>query len=298
MKASKQCLAAVGGLALALVAFGPAAARQGNPSSATEPPKTVSSETGARATGAEVFDTNCAACHQKSGEGVVGAFPPLSGHVPESFAQAEGREYLPRVVLFGLAGKIAAKGDVYDGTMPAWPQLNDGQIAAVLNYIFHAWDNDKLLPPGFEAIKPSDIAAARAQSMSAAEVLAMRRKFIPETAATRVASGPVTFTAEQAHRGEATYADNCENCHGAELNDGEYAPPLKGPIFLRNWGNGSVAALYGKIKATMPFDNPGQLTDQNYLDVTAFLLRRNGYAAGDQELPAVAQAQEKMTLKK
>ena len=290
MMATKLYLGAAVGLALALVAFGP-------------PPQALSSaptpaDTPSSAPGEEVFNANCSACHQKSGQGVTGAFPPLAGHVAESFAQPAGREYLPRVILFGLSGKIAVKDDLYDGTMPAWPQLDDNQIAAVLNYILSAWGNDKKLPAGFDPIKPAEVAAARTLHMNAAGVLDQRRKMIPETQVTLAQSDPVTFTDEQARRGAAIYSDNCENCHGAALNDGEYAPPLKGPIFLRNWESGSVAALFGKIKSTMPFDNPGQLTEQNYVDVTAFLLSQNGYAPGEKELPAATQAQEKMTLKK
>jgi hypothetical protein len=36
----------------------------------------------------------------------------------------------------------------------------------------------------------------------------------------------------------------------------------------------------------MPPDRPGRLTPQTYADITAFLLDRNGYKSGSQELPA------------
>jgi mono/diheme cytochrome c family protein len=248
--------------------------------------------------GKAVYAENCSACHQPNGRGIGGAFPPLAGYVAESFAQRTGRDYLPRLVLFGLEGRIAVKGDVYDGAMPPWSQLNDSQIAAVLNYIFNTWGNNKLLPPGFDPIQASDVNAARVPQMSPAEVLALRQKLIPETSAVVSTSAPVTFTAEQAERGQASYTENCENCHGTALNDGEYAPTLKGSIFLRHWENGSLAALYGKIKSTMPLDRPGELSEQSYVDVTAFLLSKNGYTAGDNELPADNQQQQKMSLKK
>src|SRR5215471_19140641 len=54
--------------------------------------------------GARVFEQSCGVCHQPSGLGVPGAFPPLAGHVAESFAQPNGRAYLVRVVLYGLSG--------------------------------------------------------------------------------------------------------------------------------------------------------------------------------------------------
>jgi hypothetical protein len=48
----------------------------------------------------------------------------------------------------------------------------------------------------------------------------------------------------------------------------------------------------------MPPDRPGQLSDQTYVDLTAFLLSQNGYAAGDKELPPDPETQQKMSLKK
>ena len=47
----------------------------------------------------------------------------------------------------------------------------------------------------------------------------------------------------------------------------------------------------------MPPDRPGQLSPQTYVDLTAFILSRNGYAAGERELPSDPDAQQKMTLK-
>jgi mono/diheme cytochrome c family protein len=254
--------------------------------------------------GARVFDANCGVCHQQSGLGVAGAFPPLAGHVAQSFGQPNGRGYLVRLVLFGLEGAIVVKGSTFDSAMPPWAQLGDSEIAAALDHVLTAWGNDKLLPGDFTPILPSDVAAARAQRLTAAEVLALRREVIPAAPGGDAAAGAVpapsapTFTAEQAERGEATYQRNCQDCHGTTLDNGEFGgAPLKGSYFRRHWGSGSVAALYGKTRTTMPPDRPGQLSDQTYADLTAFLLSRNGYAAGDKELPADLAAQQTMSLK-
>ena len=108
-----------------------------------------------------------------------------------------------------------------------------------------------------------------------------------------------TFTADQAERGQANYRRNCVDCHGTELNNGEFGgPALKGGFFRQKWAAGGVGALFSFTKGLMPPDRPGQLSDQTYLDLTAFLLSRNGYAAGDKELPADLETQQKMTLKK
>src|SRR3954468_545203 len=130
--------------------------------------------------GARVFDANCGTCHQQNGLGVPGAFPPLAGHVAESFAHREGREYLLRLVLFGLEGTIVVKGNAFESAMPPWDQLGDSEIAAALDYVLTAWGNDRLLAGPFTPILPSDVAAARAQPMTAGDVLALRHRILPE----------------------------------------------------------------------------------------------------------------------
>jgi mono/diheme cytochrome c family protein len=113
------------------------------------------------------------------------------------------------------------------------------------------------------------------------------------------AEGPPSFTAEQVERGRAAYTQNCQDCHGSTLDNGEFGgPPLKGGYFRNHWGSGSVADLAGYAKALMPPDRPGRLSDQTYTDLVAFLLSNNGYAPGGQELPSDAAAQQKMSLKK
>lgn len=42
-----------------------------------------------------------------------------------------------------------------------------------------------------------------------------------------------TFTAAQARAGGSAYAQSCASCHGANTDDGEFAPPLKGTAFLQ-----------------------------------------------------------------
>jgi mono/diheme cytochrome c family protein len=287
-------------LALALFAMMPSSAQQSSAQSArSETPPPAKFEW--QALGAQVFEANCSSCHQKDGQGIASAFPPLGGHVAKIIAQPMGRKYLQRLVLFGLEGEIRVKRDLYDGVMPPWPQLDDIELAATLNYILHAWGNDKLLPLDFEPIQPSEVTAAREEKMTAAEVLVLREKVVPAMSAgvsgASLTSIPPTFTAEQAERGKTSYAQNCGDCHGMALDDGEYCPPLKGAFFRQSWGNGSVAALYGKTKSTMPVDRPGELSEQTYVDVIAFLLSQNGYTAGDKELPVDPKLQERMSLK-
>jgi len=84
----------------------------------------------AGANGADIF-TRCAACHQASGLGVPGAYPPLAG----SEWLNNNPEVPIRIVLHGLQGPITVKGTSFNNAMtPFGDQLSDAEIAAVISY--------------------------------------------------------------------------------------------------------------------------------------------------------------------
>jgi mono/diheme cytochrome c family protein len=263
-------------------------------------------QTGAGATdaGSHVYAANCVACHQAGGTGMAGAFPPLAGHVPELLKRADGRSYVGKVLLFGLEGEINVNGNAFAGAMPAWSALSDNEIADVLNYVSNAWDNGKSLPSGFKPFTSDEIKALRAPPLTSAQVYALRSGAAGGAPATATASGasgtaPVNFTADQVTRGSDIYAERCVQCHGDTLDNGEFGgAPLNGKYFKQHWGGGSVAALIAYMKAKMPPDRPGSLTDQSYADLASFLLDANDYPKGDKELPPDTASQQAMSLKR
>src|SRR5580693_3144394 len=89
-----------------------------------------------------------------------------------------------------------------------------------------------------------------------------------------------SFTTEQAADGQAAYKKNCARCHGANVDDGEFGPPLRGGSFAEHWAEQPVAGLFTKIKSSMPPDAPGSLSDGTYTDVIAYLLSENGALPG------------------
>jgi mono/diheme cytochrome c family protein len=251
--------------------------------------------------GAGIYAANCAACHQAGGTGLAGAFPPLAGHVPDILKPADGRIYIGKVLLFGLEGAITVNGGNYAGAMPSWQALSDNDIAAVLNYVSTAWDNAKSLPAGFKPFTADEIKALRTPELTSAAVYALRAATAGGGGppAATAATAPVSFTAEQVTHGSDIYADRCVQCHGDTLDNGEFGgAPLNGSYFSKHWGGGSVAALVAFMKAKMPPDRPGSLTDQSYADLAAFLLDANGYPKGDKELPPDTPAQQAMSLKR
>src|SRR5882672_356557 len=149
--------------------------------------------------GARTYETNCSGCHQRSGSGIAGGFPPLAAHAPRVYEQ-KGRAYMARLVLFGLTGTIEVEGTPYSGLMPSWSSLNDNEIAAVIDYVLTAWDNDKNLPKDFKPIVPAEIAATRAENLTAEQVYAMREQGGPRAA--KAAQVAPSFTTAQAERGE------------------------------------------------------------------------------------------------
>ncbi|HUH60592.1 MAG TPA: cytochrome c [Candidimonas sp.] len=88
--------------------------------------------------GAQIYATQCLACHQASGAGLPGVFPPL--------AQSEwvaGKAALPiQIVLHGVTGDLLVNGATYNGLMPTFKdKLDDAEIAAVLTYIRRSFGN-------------------------------------------------------------------------------------------------------------------------------------------------------------
>lgn len=100
------------------------------------------------AAGERVYASNCASCHQASGRGMPGAFPPVVG----SEWVTGSPETLARVILFGLQGPIEVAGSPYNGAMPAWKDvLKDEEIAAVATYL-RQWEPNAAAPVGAEQV--------------------------------------------------------------------------------------------------------------------------------------------------
>lgn len=118
-----------------------------------------------------------------------------------------------------------------------------------------------------------------AVALAAAAALA-----VPRTLAAQ--SGPEpAYAAAQAARGEALYAGECASCHGASLEGGA-APALSGRIFRKSWSvaNATLDDLHYVSSTTMPPGAPESLSDEEHLDVLAYILRENGIPAGREPL--------------
>jgi len=91
--------------------------------------------------GEKVYAANCVACHQPNGKG-GGAIKPLDGAA---------------VVLNSDAGKqIHVLLNGQNNAMPAWKQLSDTDIAAVISYTKNHWSNKT-----GQLVQPAEVRAAR-----------------------------------------------------------------------------------------------------------------------------------------
>src|SRR4051812_18506400 len=111
------------------------------------------------------------------------------------------------------------------------------------------------------------------------------------------AQGPnprVGYTPAQAARGETAYIENCESCHGRSLDDGPFAPALKGVEFRQKWVGRSMEELFTLVSTKMPPARPGTLGDPTYAALLAYMLQENGTPPGTRELSVEADALKAM----
>jgi alcohol dehydrogenase (cytochrome c) len=101
-------------------------------------------------------------------------------------------------------------------------------------------------------------------------------------------AGAIEFTASQSAQGKVAYDRSCRQCHGRDLDDGEFAPPLRGTAFLRNWAGKSVAELFTYTSTRMPSDAPGSLGARVYAGIVAYMLQSNNVPSGTREMPSTA----------
>jgi mono/diheme cytochrome c family protein len=125
------------------------------------------------------------------------------------------------------------------------------------------------------AVKPGAMLASSGPAPTAAD--------LPGAASLPAA----TYDIAQAAAGQRVYQAVCARCH----------PPgsQTGAAFRTAWNNRRVSDLQSILVNTMPQDRPGSLTDEQYLDVIAYMLKMNEIPAGS-ALPADTTALHKLKI--
>ena len=214
--------------------------------------------------GQQLYQDRCALCHEDSGAGDPPTFPALAGNDQ-----------------LGDLARIVSNIHQGTATMPPFPDLTAEEVSSVANYIRNAWAND------FGSVSTEEVAAVLERLEGTDQMVS-------------VWDG--VFTEEQARRGQAVYPGPCGTCHGRRLNgapddpDMQSTPPLARARFLRNWEGRSLATLFEYTRATMPESNPRFLTDEEYVDLIAYMLEVGGIPAGNDELQPDSQSLARVVI--
>lgn len=86
-----------------------------------------------------------------------------------------------------------------------------------------------------------------------------------------------TYTQAQAQAGAALYTQNCAMCHGDATAGHTLVQPGTSP---------AIGGIFSIMTTSMPLNQPGSLTPQQYENIMAYALKNNGYPAGTKALEA------------
>lgn len=87
-----------------------------------------------------------------------------------------------------------------------------------------------------------------------------------------------SFTEIQAARGDTAFQQFCASCHDQNFHRGDQ--------FRMSWVGRTLGDYFRTLKTTMPEDNPGGLSDEQYVRVIAYIMKLNGFAPGADSLRA------------
>ena len=246
-----------------LAAFGTATFAQ-QPATSASSPQVHQAEVAAGAApsaarlkaGEDVYKVACIACHQDTGLGLPGAFPPLakSDYLLSDPGRAVG------VVVRGLQGEVTVNGQKFNSVMPAMTQLSDQQIADAVTYVLNSWGNkggsvavERVAAERAQAAKEGIKADSPTQHPTTVGQLQYQGAASPvggADAQIRVTPGAPNMTMAEFDHAQKIYFQRCAGCHGV-LRKGATGKPLtpditqpKGTEYLKVFINqGSPAGM-------------------------------------------------------
>ena len=252
------------------------------------------------ARGEAIYQSNCAACHQPTGTGLAGAFPPLA----KSDFLTRSRKEVLATALFGRSGPLTVNGQEYDGVMPSMGYLSDQDLADVLTYVLGSWGNTGA------AVSVAEVSALRVElgqedratgerhtGTSEAEMRYQAGESAITSEDTRQlmsAGGPV-LSAEEFQSATQIFFERCAGCHGV-LRKGATGKPLT-PDITKEKGTDYLKALitYGSPAGMPNWGSSGEMTEQE-IDIMARFLQQEPPAPPEFGMPEM-QASWKLLVK-
>lgn len=159
--------------------------------------------------------------------------------------------------------------------MAVAPRLQSGVHLRTLATMYpHRFPPFLPLPLGrFASLVPSLAASLVASSVALVVASVCLRGTLHAQASPKSASpDSATYSDEQADRGEKVFARVCVQCHTKK--------DLSSADFRFSWGGRTAFDLFDRVRTSMPDDAPGSLSQESYLDVTAYMMKLNGMRAG------------------
>lgn len=98
------------------------------------------------------------------------------------------------------------------------------------------------------------------------------------------------YTVEQADRGIALFKTKCASCHAPNR--------FTDDLFYTSFAGKPLWEMFDVISDTMPEDDPGGMKPEEYADVIAYLLKLNGFPAGQTDLPTSKEALSAIVMEK
>ncbi|MCB0246566.1 MAG: c-type cytochrome [Anaerolineae bacterium] len=228
--------------------------------------------------GQAAFLANCAACHQPSGTGLAGAFPPLAG---SDYLSSQTPAKIAESILQGISGSLTVNGVTYNNVMPAMSHLSDQDVAHIVTYIYNAWNN-----PGGQ-INQSEVAKLR-QSLAISSDPSQGEAHPGTSQGMQTYQGaPSTVPSEEVEmvvnpdapliskaefsRATQIFFERCAGCHGV-LRKGATGKPLT-PDLTRAKGTAYLEALinFGSPAGMPNWGTSGDLSAEEVNIMARFL---------------------------
>jgi nitrite reductase (NO-forming)/hydroxylamine reductase len=239
------------------------------PAQAANPLAAHQAETGAALKqsverGKPLYEKYCSGCHQPTGLGLPGAFPPLA---KSDYLVSDPLRGVT-TLLNGLSGKIVVNGVIYNNSMPNFAYLKDQELADVLNYTLNSWGNSG-----------GGVAAAAVASLRGGEAkreegphpgtpeVQMRYQgapvgIDPKSAKNMVTTEGPAMSLDEFDHSKKIFFERCAGCHGV-LRKGATGKPLTTDI-TREKGTEYLKTLitYGSPAGMPNWGTSGDLTDK------------------------------------
>lgn len=213
--------------------------------------------------GKKAYEANCQACHQPTGQGLAGAFPPLADNPNLTPA------YVIETILKGKSGPIEVKGQKYNAVMPPMQHLSDEDIKDISNYVLNSWGN-KVGEVSEDDVKKvrsgaglGDRSGGKPHSeATAAEVGYKGAPSAVKDAKMVVTPGAPPITEDEFATAQKIYFERCAGCHGV-LRKGATGLPLTTDITQKKGTDYLKALINFGSPAGMPnWGTSGELTEK------------------------------------